>query len=183
MSRINLRNFKNFFCVWVDIDRIIVYYLFVIEISEMEVIFLRNLSAEMARYGISNADIQTLLGCSNKTVTNKLTDNTAFSVGEAIKIRDTFFLGFASSICSHRQGIFSPARKTRFGLKGGEKIPIAGELTAMFLVSLGLLPKAVLEAAYFQDGESAKRTLQLWLWLISALCLSFLFLFLFYHYR
>lgn len=54
---------------------------------------MRNLSAEMARYGISNADIQTLLGCSNKTVTNKLTDNTAFSVGEAIKIRDTFFPG------------------------------------------------------------------------------------------
>ena len=71
--------------------------------------------------------------------------------------------------------------KNGFGMKGGEKIPIAGELTAMFLVSLGLLPKAVLEAAYFQDGESAKRTLQLWLWLISALCLSFLFSFLFYH--
>lgn len=54
---------------------------------------MRNLSAEMARYGVSNMDIQALLGCSNKTVTNKLSDNTAFSVGEAIKIRDAFFPG------------------------------------------------------------------------------------------
>lgn len=54
---------------------------------------MRNLSAEMARYGVSNMDIQALLGCSQKTVTNKLSDNTAFSVGEAIKIRDTFFPG------------------------------------------------------------------------------------------
>lgn len=54
---------------------------------------MKNLSAEMARYGISNADIQSLLGCSNKTVTNKLTDSTTFSVNEAIKIRDTFFPG------------------------------------------------------------------------------------------
>ena len=54
---------------------------------------MRNLSAEMARYGGSNMDIQSLLGCSSKTVTNKLSDNTAFSVSEAIKIRDTFFPG------------------------------------------------------------------------------------------
>lgn len=64
---------------------------------------MRNLSAEMARYGVSNMDIQNLIGCSPKTVTNKLSDNTAFSIGEAIKIRDTFFPGlrieylFASS--------------------------------------------------------------------------------------
>lgn len=54
---------------------------------------MKNLSAEMARYGVSNADIQALLGCSSKTVTNKLTDSTAFSIGEALKIRDTFFPG------------------------------------------------------------------------------------------
>ena len=28
---------------------------------------MRNLSAEMARYGVSNMDIQSLLGCSSKT--------------------------------------------------------------------------------------------------------------------
>lgn len=54
---------------------------------------MKNLSAEMARYGVSNVDIQNLLGCSNKTVTNKLSDNTTFSVNEAIKIRDAFFPG------------------------------------------------------------------------------------------
>lgn len=54
---------------------------------------MKNLSAEMARYGISNADIQELLGCSNKTVSNKLANNSSFSINEAIKIRDAFFPG------------------------------------------------------------------------------------------
>lgn len=54
---------------------------------------MRNLSAEMARYGVSNTDIRSLLGCSGKTVTNKLAESTSFSVDEAIKIRDTFFPG------------------------------------------------------------------------------------------
>lgn len=85
--------FQKFFRYRVDIDRIIGYYLPVTENSETEVIFVRNLSAEMARYGVSTTDIQALLGCSNKTVTNKLTDSTAFSVSEAIKIRDAFFPG------------------------------------------------------------------------------------------
>ncbi len=54
---------------------------------------MKNLSAEMARFGVTNSDIQSLLGCSGKTVTNKLTESTSFSVHEAIKIRDTFFPG------------------------------------------------------------------------------------------
>lgn len=54
---------------------------------------MKNLSAEMARFGVSNSDIQSLLSCSPKTVTNKLGDETEFSVGEAIKIRDEFFPG------------------------------------------------------------------------------------------
>ena len=54
---------------------------------------MRNLSAEMTRFGISNADIQAVLSCSSKTVVNKLNDATEFSVGEAIKIRDTLFPG------------------------------------------------------------------------------------------
>ncbi len=37
--------------------------------------------------------IQAILECSGKTVANKLNDVTEFSVGEAIKIRDTFFPG------------------------------------------------------------------------------------------
>lgn len=58
-----------------------------------EVIIVRNLSAEMTRYGVSNMDIQALLECSSKTVTNKLTTNSSFSINEAIKIRDKFFPG------------------------------------------------------------------------------------------
>lgn len=52
---------------------------------------MRNLSAEMARFGVSNADIQAVLSCSSKTVTNKLNDTTEFSISEAIKVRDALF--------------------------------------------------------------------------------------------
>lgn len=54
---------------------------------------MRNLSAEMARFGISNADIQAVLSCSSKTVTNKLNAATEFSVSEAIAVRDALFPG------------------------------------------------------------------------------------------
>lgn len=54
---------------------------------------MKNLAAEMARFGISNADIQAILSCSRNTVINKLNDTTEFSVSEAIKIRDALFPG------------------------------------------------------------------------------------------
>ena len=54
---------------------------------------MRNLSAEMIRYGVSNTDIQTVLSCSSKTVANKLNGTTEFSVGEAMAIRNAFFPG------------------------------------------------------------------------------------------
>lgn len=54
---------------------------------------MRNLSAEMARYGVRNVDIQNLLSCTDKTVKNKIDGVTEFSVAEALKIRDTFFPG------------------------------------------------------------------------------------------
>lgn len=52
---------------------------------------LKNLQAEMKRNGISNADLQAILSCSPKTVTNKLNAHTPLSIWDAIKIRDTFF--------------------------------------------------------------------------------------------
>lgn len=52
---------------------------------------LKNLQAEMKRSGISNADLQGILSCSPKTVTNKLNASTPLSIWDAIKIRDTFF--------------------------------------------------------------------------------------------
>lgn len=54
---------------------------------------MKNLSAEMARFGVSNADIQAVLSCSSKTVINKLNDVTEFSVSEAMAVRDALFPG------------------------------------------------------------------------------------------
>ncbi len=53
-----------------------------------------NLTAEMARYGVTKKDIQKVLNCSDKTVNNKLDGNTDFTVPEALKIRNTFFEGY-----------------------------------------------------------------------------------------
>lgn len=46
--------------------------------------------------------------------------------------------------------------------KGGGEI-IIGDLLIAFYVSLGLIPKAVVEAAYFHDRPAAKETLKFWL--------------------
>ena len=54
---------------------------------------MKNLSAEMARNGVTNSDIKALLGCSDKTVFNKVHGLTPFSVWEAIKVRDELFPG------------------------------------------------------------------------------------------
>ena len=55
---------------------------------------MKNLIAEMARYSVSNADIQQILGCSEKTVRNKINEETDFSFPKTLKIRDTFFKGY-----------------------------------------------------------------------------------------
>lgn len=54
---------------------------------------MKNLSAEMTRFGVTYADVQELLSCSYKTVGNKINGVTEFSVQEATKIRDAFFPG------------------------------------------------------------------------------------------
>ena len=54
---------------------------------------MRNLSAEMARYGVRNVDIQNLLSCTDRTVKNKIDGVTECTVAEALNIRDTFFPG------------------------------------------------------------------------------------------
>ena len=54
---------------------------------------MRNLRAEMIRYGVSSSDIQALLSCTDKTVKNRLDGVSEFSVGDSMKIRDTFFPG------------------------------------------------------------------------------------------
>ena len=52
---------------------------------------MKNLKAEMARTGVSKEDIMNLLGCSLRTVDNKLDEITDFTIPEAFKIRDTIF--------------------------------------------------------------------------------------------
>ena len=54
---------------------------------------MKNLLAEMARSGVQIQDIQNLLGCTDRTVRNKLDGKTEFSVNEALKIRNALFPG------------------------------------------------------------------------------------------
>lgn len=39
------------------------------------------------------ADLQKILGCSERTITNKLSGETGFTISEAFRIRDTYFQG------------------------------------------------------------------------------------------
>jgi predicted transcriptional regulator len=54
---------------------------------------MKNLLAEMARYGVTVKDIQDVLGCTEKTARNKLGESTEFSFPETLKIRNKFFQG------------------------------------------------------------------------------------------
>ncbi len=55
---------------------------------------MNNLKAEMARYGVTEKNIQEVLECSLNTVRNKLSGVTEFSFPECIKIRNKFFEGY-----------------------------------------------------------------------------------------
>lgn len=52
---------------------------------------MKNLIAEMARYGIKCKDIQRILKCSEKTARNKIKGITDFTYPEAENIRNEFF--------------------------------------------------------------------------------------------
>ena len=54
---------------------------------------MKNLLAEMTRSGVRIQDIQNLLGCTDRTVRNKLDEKTEFSISEALKIRNALFPG------------------------------------------------------------------------------------------
>lgn len=54
---------------------------------------MKNLQAEMQRRGVTISDIQSLLGCSERTVKNKIYENTDFTFPECIAIRNAFFDG------------------------------------------------------------------------------------------
>ncbi len=52
-----------------------------------------NLQLEMKKRGVSLYDMQSVLGCTERTVRNKLSGATDFSYSEVLKIRDSFFPG------------------------------------------------------------------------------------------
>jgi len=52
---------------------------------------MKNLEAEMRRYGISCKDIAEHIVCSEKTARNKISGKSEFTFPEALKIRNDFF--------------------------------------------------------------------------------------------
>lgn len=56
---------------------------------------LKNLSAEMARYGVSTNDIGMIIGKSERTARDKIKGQYQFSISESILIRDKLFPGLA----------------------------------------------------------------------------------------
>lgn len=54
---------------------------------------MRNLKAEMARYGVTTNAIGKAIQSTDRTVTNKLNGSSEFTIEEAITIRDSFFPG------------------------------------------------------------------------------------------
>lgn len=68
---------------------------------------MKNLKAEMERYGITILDIQLLLGVSERTVRNKLSGETDFTYPEALKIRDAFFPNYRMEYLFYRDDVES----------------------------------------------------------------------------
>lgn len=54
---------------------------------------MKNLQAEMKRFGVSVSEIQRILGCTEKTARNKISGASEFSIQEAIAIRNILFPG------------------------------------------------------------------------------------------
>lgn len=52
-----------------------------------------NLRAEMARRGLSAADISRVIGKTDRSARDKISGRYTFSIDEAKKVRDTFFPG------------------------------------------------------------------------------------------
>lgn len=58
---------------------------------------MQNLLAEMKRYGIRNKDLSQVLSVTDRTIANKLTGESEFTVKEALTVRDAFFPGLRIS--------------------------------------------------------------------------------------
>lgn len=68
----------------------------------------KNLNAEMVRFGVSLDDIRVVIGKTGRTARDKVKGRVAFTLPEAVRIRDKYFPGmsleylFAESIDDHR---------------------------------------------------------------------------------
>ena len=56
---------------------------------------MRNLKAEMERYGVSIHDIHVLIGKTERSARDKINGKATFTLPEAVKIRDTYFRGMS----------------------------------------------------------------------------------------
>ena len=56
---------------------------------------MRNIEKEMPRFNVTYFDLQSVLGCSEKTVRNKLNGITDFTYSEVKKVRDGLFPGMS----------------------------------------------------------------------------------------
>lgn len=56
---------------------------------------MRNIEKEMPRFNVTYFDLQNILGCSEKTVRNKLNGVTDFTYSEVKKVRDGLFPGMS----------------------------------------------------------------------------------------
>lgn len=56
---------------------------------------MRNIEIQMPKFNVTYFDLQKVLGCTEKTVRNKLNGVTDFTYGEAKKIRDSLFTGMS----------------------------------------------------------------------------------------
>ena len=54
---------------------------------------MKNFRAEMMRYGVTTADVQAVLNCTDKTARSKINGRTDLTVSEAFALRDAFFPG------------------------------------------------------------------------------------------
>lgn len=54
---------------------------------------MKNFRAEMARYGVTTADVRAVLNCTDKTARSKIAGKAELTVGEAFALRDAFFPG------------------------------------------------------------------------------------------
>ena len=78
---------------------------------------LRNLRAEMERYGVSVHDIHMLIGKTERCVRDKVNGRATFTLPEAIKIRDTYFQGMSMEY------LFASVPENQGGQIGRHKAP------------------------------------------------------------